>query len=181
MMFVALVSCPVRQESDGAVSPGADMSRIYREPATTRSYMRAERSRHRPTQAQSRVTQERLRQSRSKKIMGLVHRSMLERSWLGDLGVWGSAKGSHVKLRSPLTKVSQCTTGKLHRGDELRLGCWSQTQINQDVNRGNFLQIPTSIANVKAPGSHLFRCVAHTACSVHGHRCLLLQACLDVP
>lgn len=27
----------------------------------------------------------------------------------------------------------------------------------QDVNRGNFLQIPTSITNVKAPGSHLFR------------------------
>ena len=117
----------------------------------------------------------------ARKIMGLVHRSMLERSWLGDLGIWGSAKGSHVKLRSPLTKVSQCTTGKLHRGDELRLGCWSQTQINQDVNRGNFLQIPTSITNVKAPGSHLFRCVAQTACSVHGHRCLLLQACLDVP
>eukprot|EP00439_Symbiodinium_sp_Y106_P056254 s675_g7.t2 len=33
----------------------------------------------------------------------------------------------------------------------------SAPQVNQAVNLGNFLQIPTGITNVKAPGSHLFR------------------------
>ena len=48
-MMIAVANAPVRQASDGAVSPDSDACRIC-----------AERPRQRPTQAQSRVTQERL-------------------------------------------------------------------------------------------------------------------------